>query len=277
MKATTNKQIKLIAIDLDGTFFNSEHKTSPVTEQTLKETLSAGIQVIFSSGRNHIYMKTLMDEIGVDLPHISSGGALLVDSKDGDTLYYREVSLNGHIENIVSWAKSNNTGLIGEYLDGSQVWFASNDFIEGLAPGIREYYQNCTQSLDPVNDYANPFLKMSMNQLGERVYDAAEMKAMFPGLHFVYSGYNCVDMTCVGVNKGNALKFYANHVGLDLSQIAAIGDQTNDIPMLEIVGLPIAMGNAPDEVKSFAEWIAPTNDENGAAWAMKKIIAFNQK
>jgi Cof subfamily protein (haloacid dehalogenase superfamily) len=273
----TSKKIKAAAIDLDGTLFNSEHKTSEITKQTLHDALASGIQIVFASGRNRGFIKSLMDELEIDIPNISSGGGAVVGRKDGEVIYSREVMLDGRVNEIISWAENHETGLVCEYLDGSLRWHATYQFIENLEPGIREYLSDSTQTEDPEVDFGRPFLKMSMSQMGEKIYNAEEMKALFPGLNFVYSGYNCVDLTGNGVDKGSALAFLANHLDIALDEIAAIGDQTNDLPMLKIVGLPVAMGNAANEVKACATWIAPTNDENGVAWALKKMIEMNKK
>ena len=277
MEDTKKKIIKLVAIDLDGTLFNSKHVPSQITKESLYETIDAGIQVVFASGRNRVFMKALMEELGIDIPNISSGGGSVVESKNGDVIYSREVMLDGRASEIISWAENHQTGLVCEYLDGSLMWHASNQFIDALEPGIREYMEQSVRSTDPELDFTRPFLKMSMNQMGEKIYSAEEMKTSFPGLNFVYSGYNCVDLTGNGVDKGSALIFLANHLGISLDEIAAIGDQTNDIAMLKIAGLPIAMGNAADVVKEYAEWIAPTNDEDGVAWALHEIIEWNKE
>ena len=277
MEDTKKKQIKLIAIDLDGTLFNSDHVPSQKTKQTQYEAIDAGIQIVFASGRNRVFMRNLMNDLGIDIPNISSGGGSVVESKNGDVIYSREVMLDGRVSEIISWAENHQTGLVCEYLDGSLMWHASDQFIKDLEPGIREYLGQSVRSADPEIDFTRPFLKMSMNQMGQKVYNAEEMKALFPGLNFVYSGYNCVDLTGNGVDKGSALTFLANHLGIDLDEIAAIGDQTNDIPMLKIVGLPIAMGNAADVVKEHAQWVVPTNDEDGAAWAINEIMSLNKE
>jgi Cof subfamily protein (haloacid dehalogenase superfamily) len=277
MEDTKKKKIKLVAIDLDGTLFNSDHKTSVETKKALFEATDAGLQIVFASGRNRVFMKELMDELGVDFPNISSGGGSVVESKEGRVIYSREVKLDGRVGEIVYWAENHQTGLACEYLDGKLIWYATNQYIENLDPGIQEYFKQSIRSNDPHIDFTRPFLKMSMTQMGEKVYSAEEMKALFPGLNFVYSGYNCVDLTANGVDKGSALTFLANHLGILLDEIAAIGDQTNDIAMLKIVGLPVAMGNAAEVVKEHAKWVAPTNDENGVAWALHEIISMNRE
>jgi len=87
-----------------------------------------------------------------------------------------------------------------------------------------------------------------------------------------FSKPNYLEIVPIGVNKAEALKHLAAILGLDLSQFAAIGDGLNDIEMLREAGLGIAMGNAPEAVKSEADWVTGTNNEGGVAQAVWKLL-----
>jgi hydroxymethylpyrimidine pyrophosphatase-like HAD family hydrolase len=82
-----------------------------------------------------------------------------------------------------------------------------------------------------------------------------------------------LDFYCEGVNKGSAVKRLAQHLGIPLERVIAIGDYYNDLDMFKIAGLSIAMGNAPSEVRRAADLVAPANDEGGAAWAISQAFA----
>ncbi len=92
-------------------------------------------------------------------------------------------------------------------------------------------------------------------------------------LSITFSGPLYLEVTSRGVSKGRALTSLAEYLGLALKNVAAIGDQQNDLSMFEVAGLAIAMGNAPEDVKTRADVIAPTNDEGGLAWALNQIVA----
>ena len=74
------------------------------------------------------------------------------------------------------------------------------------------------------------------------------------------------------VDKGKALEALASHLGVSLGEVAAIGDGTNDIPLLSLAGLAIAMGNAPDEVKAVAGYITLDVDHSGLAAAIERFL-----
>jgi Cof subfamily protein (haloacid dehalogenase superfamily) len=277
MKNELSKKIRLMAVDLDGTLFNSEHRVSEITETVLKQTLQSGIQIILATGRSRTYVNDLLHSLGVDLPYICSGGSILISGRDGETHYVRTLQLNGYMKSFIPWAETNQIALIAEYPDGRIRWHATEDFLEQLSPGLRAELSYDDRTLNPYLDYKEPVLKFSLMQMGSTVYSAADLEKMFPDLQFVYSGYNCMDLTAIGVDKGSALAFFADQHGYKPEEIAAIGDQTNDLGMLRYAGLAFAMGNAAEVVKAEADWIAPLNDENGAAWAMQQIIQQNQQ
>lgn len=92
------------------------------------------------------------------------------------------------------------------------------------------------------------------------------MDAHCPSLHYTFAGNKYMDVTAKNVNKCSALEIMAHHFGLSASQVAAIGDQPIDMPMLECAGVSAAMGNAVEMVKKSAKMVAPSNDEDGVAW-----------
>ena len=87
-----------------------------------------------------------------------------------------------------------------------------------------------------------------------------------------FSKPNYLEIVPLGVHKAEALRHLASILGLELSQIAAIGDGLNDIEMLSEAGLGIAMGNAPQAVKSVADWVTGTNNEAGVAQAVERLF-----
>jgi len=87
-----------------------------------------------------------------------------------------------------------------------------------------------------------------------------------------FSKANYLEIVPIGINKAEALMHLSATLGLELSQVAAIGDGLNDLEMLREVGLGIAMGNAPEAVKSVAGWVTSTNNEAGVAQAVRRLF-----
>jgi len=97
-------------------------------------------------------------------------------------------------------------------------------------------------------------------------------------LHFswartpAYPGVDFINVVAPGVSKGKALEALVSHVGIPLTKVIAIGDGTNDIPLLALAGIGIAMGNAPAEVKAAADYITLDVDRGGIAEAIQKFL-----
>ena len=81
-----------------------------------------------------------------------------------------------------------------------------------------------------------------------------------------------MDFTRDGVNKATAIKWLGSELGLDTACLIGAGDSYNDLPLLESCGLRIVMGNAPDELKEIADYVAPSVDEDGLAVAIEEFI-----
>ena len=88
-----------------------------------------------------------------------------------------------------------------------------------------------------------------------------------------FSKSNYLEIIPPGVNKAKAVAELAQTLGVELSQVAALGDGENDVEMLKEVGLGIAMGNACDDAKAAAGWLTGTNDEGGVAQAVRRLMA----
>ena len=93
-----------------------------------------------------------------------------------------------------------------------------------------------------------------------------------PDVTLTTSSTHDFELTAGGADKGAALAVIAARYGIPLDQCAAVGDSENDLGAFRVVGLPIAMGNAPENVKAAAARIAPSNAEDGAAWAVLSCL-----
>jgi hydroxymethylpyrimidine pyrophosphatase-like HAD family hydrolase len=83
---------------------------------------------------------------------------------------------------------------------------------------------------------------------------------------------NFINAISRSVSKGDSLRNVADYLNIDLEQIMAIGDSFNDLPVFEVAGLSVAMGNAPEDLKKLADWVAPPVEKDGVAVAIEKFI-----
>jgi Cof subfamily protein (haloacid dehalogenase superfamily) len=265
--------IRLIAIDLDGTLFNYEQKISPANRQALQNALQNGIQLAIVTGRGQRGAEMALDMLDLDLPYISSAGALLRSGRDGETLHAWTFHQPAELAHVIAFARQSGAGMIAEIPVGTPYWFGSDALGAAMDPMTAKEAWRSVRTHAPEQDFDRPLLKATL-VAETAILRQAEilLRDKCPSLHYTYAGPTYIDLTADGVNKGTALRELAQKQGLMPEEVAAIGDQAIDLYMLRYAGLPIAMSNAVPSLKEAAQWIAPSNDEDGVAWAIEKII-----
>ena len=267
--------IKLIAIDLDGTLFNSHQQISENNKKAIKLVRDSGIQTVIVTGRGRAGALTAVDMLGIEMPIICSAGSLILTDHGSESISARTFQIDEELIRIVDFARSYNTGLIADSMDGNW-WFGPDELGENLDPLTAAYACQSRRTLTPERDFLRPMLKITLVADYEILLQAEKgLCHRCPSLHHVYAGMRYIDLTRIDVNKGSALEILAAYLGIDAEETAAIGDQLIDLSMLEYSHLAIAMDNAPDKLKQIADWGAPSNDEDGVAWALERILGKN--
>lgn len=264
--------IRLIAIDLDGTLFNSKQKISTESKNSLNRIIASGIQPVIVTGRGRAEAEMALDMTEIDMPYICSAGSLVSSGKNGIIISARTFHIQEELLRIVDFTRRNNAGLIADSISENW-WFGPDELGESLDPLTAAYAWKSRRSVNPEKDFNKPLLKITLIADREILLEAEnKLCNKCPSLHYIYAGMRYLDLTSKDVNKGTALEILANYLNVNAQDIAAIGDQPIDEPMLKYSGLSIAMENAPDTLKSAATWTAPSNDNNGVAWALDRIL-----
>ncbi len=267
--------IKLIALDLDGTLFNSQQRISESNKKTIKLALDRGIQTAIVTGRGQAGAMAAITMLGIDMPVICSAGSLIVENHATEIISARTFQINDELTRIVHFTRKHGAGLIADSMDGNW-WYGPDELGEDLDPLTAAYAWQSRRTFSPEVDFLLPMLKITLIADPDILHLAeTTLCQQCPSLHHVYAGMRYIDLTRSDVNKGSALEILAKHLGFEAGEVAAIGDQLIDLTMLEYSGLPIAMENAPDALKRIAKWVAPSNDDDGVAWALETILANN--
>ena len=98
-----------------------------------------------------------------------------------------------------------------------------------------------------------------------------------PGVEINSSWWDNLEIMAAGVHKGAALRCLAQRLEIPLDEVMAIGDNENDLPMLQVAGLPVAMGNAVESVKQQCAFVTATNDEDGVARAVRRFVLHEEQ
>ena len=264
---------RLLVIDIDGTLLGSKGGISKEDKKALAAAKKAGVRVCLSTGRAIQGCRWIVDELELDGHHIFFDGALV--SGPNKELYVEPLG-RGVVKEVVDFVKKNDIYL--------ELYSAQDYFVEweNWATEIhRSYFK-----LEPmVVDFAElegeeKFVKGGLiTRDDEEAAKAQSFRNRFDrSLRFsaarspAYPGVEFINVLAPEVSKGKALTALASHLGVSLSEVMAIGDGTNDISLLSIAGLAVAMGNAPDEVKAVAHRVTDEVGKSGVAAAVDKFL-----
>lgn len=275
--------IQLIAIDLDGTLLHTDRTLSEENIEAIREAKAAGVKVILCTGRPLRSMSYLLDEIGLtesgDLA-ITYNGGLIQKTDTGEIVH--EMTLNRE-ECLDIYDLGQQLGLPVNFIDLDYIY-------EPPYPvGAESIYMTTSKNIPKkealqfadvvLDELPNPFVinKIVMSRPAE------ELDAVIPNIprnyHKKYNIYKSQDFILEvlpkNVDKGHAMRIVGEKLGLNKHQIMGIGDQENDLSLVEQAGFGVAMGNAIPKVKEAADYITKTNNENGVSHVIRKFVLNN--
>lgn len=268
--------MKLIALDMDGTLLNSEKKISPATAQAMKEASEKGKYVCLSTGRP---LAELADYEDV-FPYLSygnliSGGALYDFKKKA---YLDQIILSDDMIKAIANAVDGRDVMV-QLLTNQNSVVQSDQLahIEDYGMGIyRPLYEHVSLKVESSIEYAfsgkENVLKMNLyHRTPEEREETYRRLKNYP-LSMAYAETTSLEITPLGVNKGDGLKKLCAHLHLDLKDCMAVGDAPNDLDVLKIAGLSVAMGNASDEIKKICDVVTDDNDHDGVKKVIEKYL-----
>lgn len=281
--------IKLIALDMDGTLLNGSSKISSRTKEVLYKLIDKGYEIVIATGRNYKEAIRLTGEFS-SFHYINNNGSSLID-KEGNVLIKKHFSKK-LLEDIMDLFKKYN--LINcAFLTKDEIIVEDKgkfyeDYIDLYKRHAVEEFEldHAYEELDAKN-YA--VIPNANNKVGEidkniqKVYfsgDKKELKLLNEdlievideNLNISATGIN-LEINLGDISKGNALKKLAKYLDISLDKMIAFGDSENDIAMLESAGVSVVMGNSHFEyLKEKADIIAPGNDEDGVAEILSELI-----
>ena len=289
--------LELIVSDMDGTLLDRNVHVHPQNAKMLMKTYNMGIPFIVSTGRNFTEAKALLDEAGIRCPIIGLNGAILF-GRNGEVEY--EVALPDETaKNIIK--KGTAEGYYLEAMTSKNVYSSSKkarilgmtELIHRQNPDLsrEECQQRATQShevnaieyrddlLDLIDKDHQNILKITVLHVdGQKVLNplAEELKNEFKNIYTTSSFENNLEISRQGATKGDAVKKYCDDHGYNLENILTVGDNFNDVTMLEMAGYSYAMGNAEPGVKDVAKYETDTNYNAGVAKAIADALKRTQ-
>lgn len=269
---------KLIAIDMDGTALRSDKKLSERTVSAICSAIKQGCLVVPTTGRVAKMLPKQVSTIRGIRYSITSNGASLIDLRDGSVMYSNLMTMD-ETNKIIRFVS--DTGLLAEaYCSGvSYAEKSALDHLLKLNPpkNILSYIMESQIFVDDLPDYIAshniPLEKINIPYIPDEFRDQLYLKlSEMKEYSICSSGLVNIEINSVSCSKGNALRHLCSELEISPSQVMAIGDSGNDVSMLQYAGFSVAMGNADAQLRSSADYITGTNDEDGAAYAIEKFV-----
>jgi Cof subfamily protein (haloacid dehalogenase superfamily) len=270
--------IQLLAIDIDGTLLDSDGRVPRANVEAIARAGAAGVEIVLATGRRYEFARPVFQEVPGPLTLILSNGAI-VKLRDGTTvvkhLLPREIARDvlarvpHHRDGTaVTFDRPRDGQVVFETIDWDHPrharFFAANrSFVIAVSP-----IEACLTE-DPVQ------LMFSGG--------CAEMRAVFDSLRsgtaysatlteYLHRDFSLVDIVRAGCSKGAALAEWTARRGLRREQVMAVGDNMNDLDMLEFAGTAVVMGNACEDLKARGWPVTGVNDECGLAQALETFV-----
>ncbi len=276
-------KVRLIALDMDGTLFNSQGEISKEDRDAIKRATEAGVAVAVATGRSYVELPIeLLYEIGVRYAITGNGSAV-----------YKMPNMECVFSDCL------DTELVCEILEEIKKLDIYYDvYIEGrvyrpesvthnirkmdMPTSVHELVEQTRIVVDDLVEY----VKASGKQVEKATLNFAlledgtlldrdkstEILDRYPQIQYLSGGFHNWEFTRAGVTKGSGLRFLAERIGVPMEQTMACGDSQNDFYMLEAAHLAVAMENATPEIKEIADFVTRSNEESGVGYAIEKFV-----
>lgn len=273
--------IRLLATDIDGTLLNPQFQISEGDLNALRRAHAAGIEIVLVTGRRHSFALPIARQLGFDLWLISSNGAV-TRSLSGET-FHRDMMpaetcrrLCGAMQEfrgntVLTFDQETKGAIVLERLDelGASIrrWIEKNmEFIEVVVPIEKALISNPVQTM-----FCGTMVRMNQ---ALRALEQAGMDGLVTVLRTEYPerDLSMIDVLNAGCSKGHALERWATYRGYRREEVMAVGDNHNDVEMLEFAGLPVIMGNACEELRARGWQVTRGNHECGVAAAVELVL-----
>mgnify|MGYP005802730543 FL=1 len=279
---------ELIALDMDGTLLDSGQRITPRAKAAVGEILAHGKQVVFATGRCRPQLEEYLECFPQMRYLICENGACVCDLKTGEDLFRRALPQQQVLHVMDAVEKED---VLAAFFIGNRSFMDRRTFLRMEEFELESYRAVFAKSAVWVEDLFSFYR--------DRPLEVEKIALFFPsgnlnardGLHrraqacarvqerihslpvtMAVSASGNMEITGEGVNKGTGLKLLCGHLGLPLSQTAAVGDGENDRELLRLAGLAVAMENASASIRAAAAVTVPDCDHDGAAVAMERYM-----
>ena len=278
--------IRLLAIDIDGTLLDSRGRLPEAHREALAEASNRGIALALATGRSFHFTEHVVEALGLPVTVIVNNGAV-VKNASGVTLM-RQVLPRAAAREILAATQhyEDSVAVVFDRSDNRQIVFERMDWTH---PNRKGYYEKNKAYICPATPLhealtEDPIQVMFNGGVARMRVLADELRAMTGSHRFSVAlteyelrDFSLLDVNAAGCSKGSTLERWATANGFSRDEVMAVGDNLNDVQMLQFAGTAIVMGNAADAVRSFGFRVTGSNDEGGLATAVREMLAAAER
>ncbi|MDD3172912.1 MAG: Cof-type HAD-IIB family hydrolase [Herbinix sp.] len=263
----------ILVLDLDGTLMNSRKEITKNTKEALFRFMDNGGCVVLASGRPTYGIIPVANELELNKRGgyiLSYNGGCIMECKTGEIIYQQTLK-EDDVKTLAEQAKSHGVNILT--YEGSLI-ITENDH-DTYSKKESMITKMLIKKVDSFDDYVNfPVVKCLMTAEAEYLVNVEKSVKSYWGdrLSISRSEPFFLEVTAKGIDKAKSLERLLQKLNMDKSCMIACGDGFNDQSMIEFAGFGVAMGNAQEIVKAAADYIAPTNDEDGVAYVMEHLM-----
>jgi Cof subfamily protein (haloacid dehalogenase superfamily) len=276
-------QYRMIVIDLDGTLLSPSGQVTPRTKQAIQNCLSAGLLVCFATGRNWTESRSVLDTVEHWPTAVFVGGAMVVDTDRQVTLHRTMMApalaqevcqcLEGFGQAVLVLQDAGPAGVSYLMSGGVPLNYATEMWMKVTKATVHKVDR---LSAHPHEHTIRVGICADIDEVAKV---KAELESRFGSRITAHNllvpafGVEVLEVFDQAVNKWEGVMFIANRHGVLPEQIVAIGDDLNDIPMIQNAGLGVAMGNARLSVQAVAKRVIGNNADDGLATFLDELVA----
>lgn len=274
--------IRLIALDLDGTLLDSQKRLSPENKKALSECIRRGIEIVPCTGRIWNGIPEFIREFPGIRYAITTNGAVVEDVVSHVVIRERKLSCQKAVE-LIELGRQFHT-MYDVYMGDrgyGELSFRSRMDEFGIPPQVqkmifdtRDFVPDVAAQIRKIGGQAEK-INYFFGDIEERKRAKAALEARGDVTISSSFPYN-LEINEIGATKGNGILTLAEYLGLSPEQTMGFGDGENDLTMMQMAGVGVAMGNAVDCTKEAADYVTDTNDEDGVAAAIEKLVLNQQ-
>ena len=269
------KNVKLIALDLDGTLLNDNEEISLQSVEAIKDIIKAGIRVVPISGRistDNIVEKTLKP-IGIKY-FIGENGGVIKDFTTNEILRITPMDIFESVDLINQLEREN---IFTYFISNEKLYYSTKNITNFLMDTFEEFFRtsNVTQGslVNVIKDKNIIPEKIGTLLNGPNdVKKITKLKSKYQKILIMQSNVLAVEACSREISKGIALEWICEKLNISSNDVIAIGDSESDISMLKYAGIPVAMENALEEVKKQAKLVIDNNNDDGVGKFLTDIL-----